>query len=355
MTCVACMCPMRPWFSHENYPVFNGCTDGHPEWDDLFNFSVGRCERCGLVQQTSTPSLALLYKEPRAFGYGKTWEGHYDAFAEFIRRASPINALEIGGGNGVLLKRLGTVEDVEPFPQYSLPNVTTHKAYFHDFDPGKARYDVIYASHLIEHVLDPTAFLRKARHCLAPGGRLIVACPDFSESLWNVHLNAFTPDHFNYFTPESLRDLGHKVGLGVTRFERYKDHGMYLEFREGPTQCHLPGADIEDLWERYQRTVAHMGKVIDGLPDDTYLFGAHTFTITMLRHLKNPGRFSTVLDNEPTKCGRRLTGTGLRVKNPSVLTGLMNPTVALYMGTYSGEIAAQIKDLEPSANVVRLT
>jgi SAM-dependent methyltransferase len=355
--CVACGEAIHEWFLHKDFPIFNGCTDAPSNRDELFDFRVGGCPACAMVQQTSTPDLATLYREPRAFGYGKLWKGHYDAFAAFVRdRIRPGDVvLEVGGGNGVLLDRLGTHEDVEPNPQYDLPHVVTHKVYFHDFEPVARRYDVIYASHLIEHVLDPQEFFTKAAACLSRRGVLLTACPDISRSLAATHLNAFTPDHFNYFTPVSLANLAAKAGLVATRYAAYEDHGMYMEFQLGSDTLALPPDQPSMEWPKYRSRLSAMGAVIDAAPEGAYLYGAHTFTLAMLRHVRDPDRFRVVLDNEPTKHNRRLTGTHLVCRSPTTIVGEDKPTVLIYMGAYSSEISDRLKELEPSVNAVRLT
>jgi len=355
--CVACGDDVDEWFLHKNFPIFNGCTDAPSSQDEFFDFRVGCCKACDLVQQTSTPDLQILYREPRAFGYGKLWRGHYEAFAAFVReRISPGDVvLEVGGGNGVLLDRLGAHEDVEPNPQYTLPKILTHRVYFHDFEPGDKKYDVIYASHLIEHVPHPLEFLRKAAACLSDRGVLLIACPDISRSLSATHLNAFTPDHFNYFTPASLAAMAARAGLLAMRYVAYEDHGMYMDFRLGSGTASLPATLESDAWPKYRARLRAMGAVINAAPDRAYLYGAHTFTLMMLRYVREPARFRIVLDNEPTKHDRRLTGTTLVCRDPATIVGEDGPTVLIYMGAYSAEISDRLRQLEPSVNAVRLT
>jgi hypothetical protein len=75
----------------------------------------------------------------------------------------------------------------------------------------------------------------------------------------------------------------------------------------------------------------------------------------MLRHVRDPDRFRVVLDNEPTKHNRRLTGTHLVCRSPKTIVGEDKPTVLIYMGAYSSEISDRLNELEPSVNAVRLT
>jgi SAM-dependent methyltransferase len=354
--------------SHKNYPVFIGCTDAPRERDELYDFEILHCLACDGIQQMTLPPLDILYREKRAFGLGRTWAGHYDAFFEFVetrvRRDNVRSVLEIGGGNGLMLRRLHqaapdiALADVEPFPHYDFDYVTVHRTYFDQNFTLDGAYDVIYASHLIEHLADVNPFFAKAFQVLRPGGSLITACPDIAESFKNRHLNAFTTDHFNYFTPSVLAGIAARHGFAVAGFQAYRDHGMYFEFRKSASTApvtinHTP---VRPLFDRYRRTLDAFVRHI-AVQDiaRAFVFGAHAFTITFLRYLGETAyTIDAVLDNEPTKQGRRLTGTNLICRSPQVLAGLDGPTVLMYMGAYTDEICDQLQALNPSVRLVRL-
>lgn len=49
---------------------------------------------------------------------------------------------------------------------------------FEEYDPGEERFDVVYFSHVLQHLADPQAALDKAARLLAPGGFVIVKTTD---------------------------------------------------------------------------------------------------------------------------------------------------------------------------------
>lgn len=61
------------------------------------------------------------------------------------------------------------------------PDLLVHEAMFEDFAPAEP-YDAVLALHVLEHVDDPVAILRRAASWLRPGGRLVAAVPN-AESL----------------------------------------------------------------------------------------------------------------------------------------------------------------------------
>jgi 2-polyprenyl-3-methyl-5-hydroxy-6-metoxy-1,4-benzoquinol methylase len=92
-------------------------------------------------------------------------------------------------------------------------------------DLGRESFDLVRMSHVIEHVPDPIALLRRGRDLLVPGGRLHISTPNFASpsasffgTYW-VELDA--PRHLILFTPGSLRAAAHSVRLVVEK-ERHE-------------------------------------------------------------------------------------------------------------------------------------
>jgi SAM-dependent methyltransferase len=359
---------LRTLVSYPDYPIFIGCSDRPRTEDELYEFSLFLCHDCGVIQQTHLPPLEILYREPRFFGRGRMWQGHYDAYHDFISTGIKDGAstLEIGGGPGLMLRRLRDSNrrlrlfDVEPHPIYDFPDVTTFRCYFdRDFETEQ-RFDAIYSSHLIEHLSDIHVFFSRARDLLKEGGSLFTACPNISESFKRRHLNAFTTDHFNYFSPLVLERLAAQHGFAVRRSSMYLDHGMYFHFgltanEVPPPDGRLAAAQIEHEFDTYIDTVNRFAASVTApTHGSAFLYGAHAFTITFLRHLSRDLRFRAVLDNEPTKQNRRLCGTELVCRSPEMLREERDPTVVIYMGAYTNEIVAQLQTINPAVRLVRL-
>jgi len=362
---------LRRLASYADYPIFIGCSDKPRHDDALYEFALYLCRDCGGIQQLTLPPLEILYGERRFFGGGRVWQQHYDAFHDFITAnlRDGASLLEIGGGTGSMLKRFVAggrmlrLHDVEPHPEYALPDVTIFRNYFDlDFDTD-ARFDVIYSSHLIEHLSDVPAFFAKTRTLLKESGSLFTACPNILESFKALHLNAFTTDHFNYFSPPVLAQIAAEHGFVVRRYSMFRDHGMYFEFvAAGRDALRIDGevrrkavAELDREFETYIETLnAFAADTAARIMGPTFLYGAHAFTITFLRHLPLGLSYRAVLDNEPTKQWRRLCGTDLQCLPPAVLSEEREPTVLVYMGAYTGEIVEQLKAINPAVRLLRL-
>lgn len=65
-----------------------------------------------------------------------------------------------------------------------------HKINFLEFDGGL--FDIIWLSHVLEHVRNPGQFIDKAINHLAPGGFVAVTVPPLKTQLVGGHINLFT-------------------------------------------------------------------------------------------------------------------------------------------------------------------
>jgi SAM-dependent methyltransferase len=79
------------------------------------------------------------------------------------------------------------------------------------------RFAAIFAQHVLEHVPDPRAFLAAARRLLEPGGRLVIAVPNFEARLRRLAPSGWgwyqVPVHLHHFSPRALRRLVGDAGL----------------------------------------------------------------------------------------------------------------------------------------------
>ncbi|MBC8063737.1 MAG: class I SAM-dependent methyltransferase [Chlorobia bacterium] len=94
---------------------------------------------------------------------------------------------------------------------------------FETFSPGE-QYDLIHASHVLEHFPHPNRAASKIAELLSPGGLVYVEVPfqfNAAESLagragvWTRPFSTFSLHHPSFFTPTTLRKLFDKHGLSA--------------------------------------------------------------------------------------------------------------------------------------------
>lgn len=84
-----------------------------------------------------------------------------------------------------------------------------------------AQYDAVTLSHVIEHVHDPTSFVKECARLLRPGGSLVIVTPNADSAghrLFTRHWRGLEPPrHLCIFTISALRDLLVRCELTPTR------------------------------------------------------------------------------------------------------------------------------------------
>ncbi len=102
-------------------------------------------------------------------------------------------------------------------------------------------YDAITMADVVEHSRDPCAFLARARALLAPGGVLYVGVPNHRSPVYlaadvlgrvpgtgGLVDRLYVPNHYQYFTPDTLAALAREAGFTVAALERENSYlGRY--------------------------------------------------------------------------------------------------------------------------------
>jgi 2-polyprenyl-3-methyl-5-hydroxy-6-metoxy-1,4-benzoquinol methylase len=229
------------------------------------SYSYARCAGCGLVSQAPLPeesALAGFYSDD----YYRQIEGprrnlekpinriairhlygvHGEPRSTFLRsllrpfRGRILNGireprgesrlLDVGCGAGAVLevyRRLGwTVAGIDSSADAAERcrnrGLTIHRGTVFDA-PFGADFDVVLMSHVIEHVLDPVATLRRVRAFLAPGGVVAVATPNIQSAGFAWYRARWfpldAPRHLHLFDERTLALAAEGAGLSIDRIE----------------------------------------------------------------------------------------------------------------------------------------
>jgi 2-polyprenyl-3-methyl-5-hydroxy-6-metoxy-1,4-benzoquinol methylase len=129
-------------------------------------------------------------------------------------------------------------------------------------------FDLLWVDNVLEHVIDPEDLVQKCYQLCAPNGFIIFEVPnDFSkyqdflikEELIKSHHWQITPDHLNYFSPETLTSLcenyGFELKSQMTDFPielfLLNENSNYYKTRSNGEQAHKSRL----LFEKYIKTV----------------------------------------------------------------------------------------------------
>ena len=216
---------------------------------DCGAFAFVRCRRCGLVQQnpqSAIESIAARYDE----AYLRYEEENQYAYRDLEllalgdigleSEAAPLfdraraegrgpRALDVGCATGALLAAFRDSgwepQGVEISAAQARYGEERHRLPIYAgtleaADFPAASFDLVHASHLIEHLNAPAAFLDEAARILAPGGLLALTTPNidgFQARLLGPGWRSAIYDHLYLFSLRTLRELLESRGFAIVR------------------------------------------------------------------------------------------------------------------------------------------
>jgi 2-polyprenyl-3-methyl-5-hydroxy-6-metoxy-1,4-benzoquinol methylase len=204
-------------------------------------YDCRRCRTAFVWPQPTPAELAKLYDQDTDPAYLSKYTAVIEARAAIYERVARENSvtgrlLDIGCGTGQCLgyfKDKGwTVSGTDWSPKAvehcrEQLGIEVTLGDFMTLESGEPR-DCISAQHVLEHVLDPIAFLRKVRDQLVPGGLLFLAVPNHGSLIRNLVEDRWVcrseVAHLFHFTRNSLRHLAVTCGFemiagGTLQFE----------------------------------------------------------------------------------------------------------------------------------------
>ena len=205
-------------------------------------FSYVKCAKCGLVQMNPQPVAEsvktrygddyLSYEIANEESFltlqklGLADAGFYEIERKLMASKSNPRVLDAGCATGTLLAFLKgrnwqvTGAEISPSAQYArdkrgldVRGMSVEDCRF----PG-GHFDVVLASHLIEHLNSPGTFVREVRRILCPGGHFLLTTPNidgFQSRLFGSRWRGAIFDHLYLFSARTLKAMLEAEGFVV--------------------------------------------------------------------------------------------------------------------------------------------
>ena len=202
-------------------------------------FRYVQCRNCGLVYvnpQLEPSEIEKIYSSIyRNKSDNKLPPTDFINYREILQWAEPYRKLnrflDTGCFNGYLLAAAREkkwqpygVEISDQAVQYAnqIMGLNVLQSYSpHELFPEKF-FDVVVLFDVIEHLSDPTSFLKEIYSLLRPGGGLYIFTPNFNSltrRIFQKEWGVFFPWHQYYFSPETLEKLLCKSGFNINRIQ----------------------------------------------------------------------------------------------------------------------------------------
>ena len=314
---------------------------------------VRQCIKCGHVQLTNDP--VPYYRDViRAGRFSESLtKRQRDVFARFIDRfgLQGKRVLEVGSGRGEYL----TILNALPVSAYGLENNAEFCAegakeglrLFNGFvtDPSLAidppRFDAAISINFLEHVPDPTAFLRAMGDLMEPDAIGLVSVPDAARELADNSLLSYMSDHLSYFTPSSLAKTIELGGFAIEELYRNDALNVLTATFRKPAPVDLTAhnatfAAINDVLAAFVNAARD-----DGL--EIAMWGASHLAFSMLSMSSQYDRIAYIVDSAPFKQGRYAPVSGLEIFPPAHLNDAPVGAILVFCPEYSDEIVRSIR------------
>lgn len=348
-------------FTFEEFPVLMTCTNQDQSLDVKANLEFAISKSSGMIQGLNLANLDFLYSEAHVSGVlGNIWKNHHKSFADFIHKYNRKNIIEIGGQHGILYNSYKELNEdfkwtiIDPDPTDDIDSeVNVIRGFFDEDTIIDPESDCIVHSHFFEHLYDPNKFLEKISNVLCDK-MMIFSTPNLDQWFKNNYSQTLTFEHTYLFNEYYVKKLLSQNSLEIIDMKYYcNEHSIFYAVRYNPNMKEIENEDYYDENKKsFAKFIQYKKNIISNINEFTksekfYIFGAHVNTQFLINLGLDTKNLICLLDNSSFKQNKRLYGTNLFVKNPSVLQDVLDAIVIVDTGKYNEEIISTLLEKYP--------
>jgi SAM-dependent methyltransferase len=333
------------------------------------------CPRCGFIWNTSFDPDKIEYSQryDNALEFSSVFQDYAKALASRLIETYGLRdkeIVEIGCGKGHFLSLLceaGNNRGVGFDPSYEGARVQSSAAsrltYHRDFYGEKHTShgaDLICCRHVLEHIADPMSFLATVRRTVGERKATIVyfEVPNVRFILDGLSVWDIIYEHCNYFGRESLSHAFRSSGFEILRLEEaYGGQFLSIEARlksEGElvtdeaedvaqlvSAAHNFTAQVEQRSRSWRQRLEEMSRENQRV----VIWGGGAKAVSFVNMLKIGDELRNIVDINPHKQGRHVSGTGQEIVAPDFLKIFKPGKVILMNPIYREEVETKLKEL----------
>ncbi|MCR5847099.1 MAG: methyltransferase domain-containing protein [Lachnospiraceae bacterium] len=352
----------EPVFSLKNMPA--GAQDflneSELENDKGIDIDLYQCPYCGLVQLFCEP--VEYYKEViRATSVSEEMRKfRIDQFTELSDKYNlkGKKVIEYGCGNGDYLSVFNDAVDCELYGlEYSDKNIDicknkdlkVIKGYLNDFEQclEEGPFDAFFIMNFMEHMPEPSVFLKKARENLSNDGIGLIEVPNCNMIFEKNLFSELISDHLIYFTKETLEELLNINGFEILESKIiWHDYILSAVVRKKNT---LSGEGFEQnfnqmksMFENFVNERKKFGEIA--------IWGAGHQALANIAVLGFYKDIKYIIDSADFKQNKYSPASHIFVTSPDVLKTGEIKSVIIMAGSYSEEVAKILRTNYPGVD-----
>jgi len=226
-----------------------------PHFQDVDEYTFHRCNECGFVFLDPMPDetvLESIYNDdgsitPEYYPKAKSryWRASRTAY-HLLPYAWGGDVLDVGCGGGfqvwgfrrygIEASGLDISADSISYARRNNKNAVFYCEEFSEFLKRKNKYDFIYSSEVIEHVVDLDEFMVFLSRCLNIGGYVFITTPDIGSDLVPAEITEWDvfnpPRHVQFFCADNLTRVFDRYGFEKVKRFRGPKAGLRILFRK---------------------------------------------------------------------------------------------------------------------------
>lgn len=343
------------------------------------DIALGFCPECGMIANTAFEPAKMDYsgEYENALDFSPQFQKYIQSLAEDLIERHDLHGkkiIEIACGQGDFLKLLcekgnniGIGFDPSGPAGFYCKGRASIVAEYYDDQCATESADFMCCRQALEHMADPRGFMRMVHGNIGSQQDTIVffEVPNVMFTIREMGIWDIIYEHCNYFSSVSLGHCFRSAGFEVLRMnETFGGQFLCIEAKpaydkpgsetQGQPDPGSMADDVRSYARRFQDKVAHWENVLHELREQgkkAVLWGSGSKGVTFLNTLPTEDAIDYVVDINPRKQGKFVTGSGQQIVAPEHLKDIRPDMIIIMNPLYESEIKEQVTDLGLSVDI----
>ena len=365
--CCICDNQLDNIIDFKKYPISLSMTNNNQyTFEDLI---FTECIKCKTIQIKKLIDLKILYDKPHNNNIiGKTWIEHFQEFSSMINKfkKSNDNVLEIGSPTDKIERYIDNYlhwilmdPNCEKYPKKNIQGIND---FFSEKSTFNCKFDTIIHSHLLEHLYEPKTMLLKMSELLTEDGSIFISIPNLHSYSFEILFLGMNFEHTYLINEINMLYLCNICKLKIVNKQYYKKHSIFYQLKKTNQQTTISISLLNEFNLGYKslllNKINEMKDMINNINitinnnKNTYIFGCHSNTQSMLYFGLNRKNIKYILDNDSTKWNKQLYGYDLVCSSPEIIKDELNVIVICNIGSYNYEVKKQLLKINNLITVI---